>query len=553
MTDTIQAPTGAGRPPAPRRPGPAVIGPVDAVRLAWRRLRRMSTALLLLFSLAVASVIGTLVPQEPVIAPTVAEWRAGVDAAGDPVGPGAAVAGVLDALGFFDVFGSWWFLTLVTLLFVSLTGCLLPRYRAFAKVVRRPPAAGRNLDRLSSRAVLATDLGPDDALAAADRVMSARHWRRRLLAAADSPTGSGQLAAERGHWREGGSLVFHTAFYVLLIGVFVGQLWGFTGQVNLVEGGSFVDTRLSYEGVNAGRLFGLDDHRAFRVTLDDFAVSYHPNGVESDFVSAVTLDDGAGTGDRQEVRVNHPALFAGTKLYQLRWGMAPHVVIRPAGGRGDPFYERSVLLGAGPGWTWNGVERVFAGGRWDDGSGEPRELPQMALDLALVPDAGDRDGQVVSRTPRPENPVLFANLYLGDLGLDRNVPASALVPGWGPQQVADQVALRPGEPVAVLGGAFEMELVGVDQWSGFQVSRQPGRELLLAAGVLVLAGLVPSLYSYRRRLWVTARPGDGGTEVVLAGTALQRREAFDEEFTGIAADLRRALTTPTDTPAEGNH
>ncbi len=547
MTDTIDAPAGTGRPVPPPRRGPVVIGPVDALRLAWRRLRRMSTALLLLFGLAVSSVIGTLVPQEPVIAETVAEWRAGVDAAGDPVGPGTAVASVLDALGFFDVFGSWWFLTLVTLLFVSLTGCLLPRYRAFATVVRRPPAGGRNLDRLSSREVLTTTLPPAAALAAADRVLRRRHWRRRLLGAADSPTGTPQLAAERGHWREGGSLVFHTAFYVLLVGVLVGQLWGFTGQVNLVEGAGFVDTRLSYEAPRAGRLFGLDDHRAFRTTLEDFTVRYHPNGVESDFVSTVTLDDGRGTVDRQEIRVNHPGLFASTKLYQLRWGMAPRVVIRPAGGEGEPFYERSIPLGAGPGWTWNGVERVFAGGRWDDGSGEPRELPQMAVDLALVPDAGERDGQIVSRTPNPDNPVLFANLYLGDLDLDRNVPASALVPGWGPEQVADQVVLRPGEPVGVLGGAFEMELVDVDQWSGFQVSRQPGRELLLAAGVLVLAGLIPSLYSYRRRLWITARAAAGGTEVVVAGVALQRRDAFDEDFPGIVADLRRALP-----PMEGH-
>ncbi|MGH8899236.1 MAG: cytochrome c biogenesis protein ResB, partial [Egibacteraceae bacterium] len=38
--------------------------------------------------------------------------------------------------------------------------------------------------------------------------------------------GTPQLAVERGHWREGGSLVFHTAFYVLLVGVVITHSFG---------------------------------------------------------------------------------------------------------------------------------------------------------------------------------------------------------------------------------------------------------------------------------------------------------------------------------------
>jgi cytochrome c biogenesis protein len=102
----------------------------------------MATALWLLLALAIATVIATFIPQEPVIPPTVAEWRAGT------MGPGEGVAAAFDALGLFDVFGAPWFMALTVLLLVSLTGCLVPRVRGFAKVVRRPPSAGRNLARL---------------------------------------------------------------------------------------------------------------------------------------------------------------------------------------------------------------------------------------------------------------------------------------------------------------------------------------------------------------------------------------------------------------------
>jgi cytochrome c biogenesis protein len=49
------------------------------------------------------------------------------------------VAAAFDALGLFDVYGSWWFMGSSSLLFVSLTGCLIPRWRRSSA----PPPPGR--------------------------------------------------------------------------------------------------------------------------------------------------------------------------------------------------------------------------------------------------------------------------------------------------------------------------------------------------------------------------------------------------------------------------
>jgi cytochrome c biogenesis protein len=528
VTDTIPRPPRAE--PRPERPR-EIPGPLDVARAAWRRLRRMSTALVLLFAMATAAIVATFVPQEPVIPQTVEQWRAGVDPAGLPVGPGRAVAAVFDALGFFDVFGSWWFLTLLVLLFVSLTGCLLPRYRAFARAVRRPPAGGRDLDRISSRLVLPTERSPSEALAAAEDVLRRRRFRRRLLDGATSPSGTPQLAAERGHWREGGSLVFHTAFYLLLVGVVIGHTLGFTGQVNLVEGESFVDTRLSYEASVPGRLFGLADHTGFRATLDDFQASYHPDGTPADFVSRMTLQGADGEPTTTDVRVNHPAAIDGMKLYQMRFGMAPRVIVRLADGR--VLHDAPVLLSELPGANqFTGIAKIPVGGG---------EIPEMALELALLPDAAvTAEGAPFSASPRVENPLLFANVYVGDLGLERPVPPSELLRDWGPAQIAGQLAIGEGEGAEVADG-LTVEFADLAMWSGFQVSRQPGRGILLAAAGLILIGLIPSLYAYRRRIWVTAEPTAEGSEVVVAGVALQRPAAFAEEFAAISTELRRSL------------
>ena len=535
MTETVSPPRPGAPPPQP--PRPMVPGPIETAVLAWRWLRKMSTALLLLFALATASLIATVVPQQPVSAATVAQWRTG------GAGPGRSVAEVLDALQLFDVFGSWWFAAITIALFVSLTGCLVPRYRAFLRVARRPPTAGRNLSRLTHTATIATSLSPEEALNAAEGALRRRRFRRRRFPAADGVPA--QIAAERGHWREGGSLIFHTAFYLLLIGAVIGQVYGFTGQIAVAEGASFADTRIAYDSVEPGREFGVEDHRGFVASLDDFKVSYHPDFTPKEFVSTVTISEGGKPVRTEQVRVNHPIRYAGMTLYQLAFGLAPHLVVKS----GDQtLLDEPVLLspGDGPfaGNLWTGTAKL----RFDD----PQQ--QLALDLVLVPDAELRDGEpTVGPNPEPTNPVLVANLFFGDLGLERPVPAAQFDRSGGPAQTA---MLRPGDTAELARGAMTVEMKGLTYWSGLQVSHQPGRWLLLLAATLILVGLVPSLYSYRRRIWVEARPaatpGATGSELLVAGVALHRKAIFADAFAALERSLTEALPPPAE-PAVSDH
>ncbi|HVM19527.1 MAG TPA: cytochrome c biogenesis protein ResB [Egibacteraceae bacterium] len=518
MTETVTPASQQREDPPSGGRLPAIPGPIETARRLWRALRRMSTALLLLFALAAAAVVATVVPQAPVTAQSVEQWRTG------EAGPGPTAASVIDALGLFDVFGSWWFGLLVVLLFVSLTGCLVPRYRAFLRVARRPPAPGRNLGRLSNTRTFATDVPPAEVLGAAQRVLGRRRFRVRCIDA----DGAQQVAAERGHLREGGSLVFHTAFYVLLAGAIIGKVYGFTGQVSLPEGGSFADTRIAYDAADAGRGWELDDHRGFVVTLDEFDVSYFDDLTPREFVSRVTISEQGAPVRTADIRVNHPLRHDGMVLYQLAFGMAPHVVVR-AGDR--VLYDDRVLLSPNDDQNlWSGTAKV----KFDD----PER--QIALDLVLAPDARlDSEGQpTIGPDPRPNNPVLIGNVYFGALGLQRPIPASQFERGSGP---VDTAMLRPGGNAALVEGNLSVEFVDLAYWSGLQVSHAPGRLLLLLGAGLILAGLLPSLYSYRRRVWVDVQPEGTGSRVTVAGVALQRKGVFTDEFDDIATAVDREV------------
>src|SRR5262245_60313479 len=111
-------------PPSPRPPGLTVR---QSFALAWRTLRSMRTALVLLFLLAAAAAVGSLLPQIPNSPERVASYHAAHPAIGD----------FFARAGFFDVFGSWWFVLILSLLFVSLVACLIPRSRAMIRAIRQ--------------------------------------------------------------------------------------------------------------------------------------------------------------------------------------------------------------------------------------------------------------------------------------------------------------------------------------------------------------------------------------------------------------------------------
>src|SRR5258708_39406029 len=115
----------AAKPPARLRP--RRFGVVGWLRWIWRQLTSMRTALVLLFLLALASIPGSVLPQQGIDPAAVSQYYAAHP----------ALAPFLAKLSGFDVFGAPWFAAIYLLLFTSLAGCVLPR------AYRLPPPAGR--------------------------------------------------------------------------------------------------------------------------------------------------------------------------------------------------------------------------------------------------------------------------------------------------------------------------------------------------------------------------------------------------------------------------
>ena len=528
------------RAPSPDGPPSALRFVWDSVRMGWRWLTRMRTALWMLLWLGVLTAVATVVPQAPNVPSTVERWLAGEE------GPGAGVSQLLLQVGAFDVYGAPIFLALLLALFLSLTACLIPRIRAWVRLVRvsRPPllrAGSGDFD-----ATFATSRTPGEVLDAAEAVLGARtfgvaRWRmRRADGAADNAPA--QVAAETGLWsREGGSLTFHLSFYVLLAAVVFGQLLTFEGQRGVIEGEpGFTDAAVSYWTYAPGRWFGEDEHAGWRLDLDEFHVDWVRDplapgaGQPTLFRSDVTITRPDGSAFDATVEGNRPLTVDGRKIHQLDWGYAARIIVRE-GGRvvHDAFATTQDRTG------------FFAGA-----VKAPAAVPDVGLELFLYPFAPEgEDGPRLTGAPWDEAPILLVSQWRGDLQLGvtqqfiNELDVSALELGgigW----------LRPGDTLVFddAYGGVEVEFAELRRWVGFQVSYRPQLPWLLLAGGLLSLGLITALYAYRRRIWVVVEDSEHGRTLYrVVGRAFQRQDVAEEEHAAIAERLAERLdATPAD-------
>ena len=475
----------------------------------------MRTALILLLILAAAAVIGSLLPQIPNSPERVGQYLVGHGFWGP----------LFFRAGFFDVYGSWWFVLITALLFVSLAACLFPRTRAMIRAVRQRPIHARELDGFRHHAEVRVGTGPDEAA-----VTAARYLRRKRFRVSRDGLG---VAAEKGVLREIGSLLFHWAFFLLLLGVIVGKGTGFTGRAVVTEGETFVDALPSYAGqIRTGRYFG-GDFTGIGFQLLDFEDTYRPNGLAIDFVSRVRfLDRDGRPTDTEAIRVNHPAEAGGLRFFQEGFGWSPVVDVSLEGERLWSTPTEMARDDAPDGvpataMPWRGVIKLTA------------PEPDVMITLELWPDFRAFANFQLTGEPTSMlgqfDPYIRYSVYTGEI----TDPALSTVDTTGLRRIGRSDLRAAATSTFDVPGAGELQLSfrELRQYSVFLISRDVGIPVVLAAAILVLVGLIPSLYVSRRKVWIRAEAAPGGSLVKIGGFALQRKDAFEEEFERIVRGI----------------
>ena len=443
----------------------------------------------------------------------------------------------LDRLGFFDVYSSPWFAGVYLLLFVSLIGCVLPRSRQHWKAMRAPPPpAPRRLDRLPVCVEVETDVDPDRVIATARQTLNAKRWRLRESGADER---SRWIAAEKGFLRETGNLIFHLSLVFLLVGVAVGGLFGWKGNVIVKEGEGFSDTLTQFDAWGGGRFVNPETLTPFSFTLNRFQVDFErgdaqrgaPRMFAADVTTRSMLD---ATSETTTIGVNEPLDFEGTKVFLVGHGYAPRIVITDSTGA-TVFDDDVVFLPQDGNMTSTGVVKV------------PDSSPPLGISGVFLPTARfDSMRGPFSSFPAPDDPRLLLSIFTGDLGLDSGVPSSVFTLDTSTLTRVDLASLRVGDTLTLADGSGTVKFASLDRWASFQIAYDPGKELVLAGAVAALCGLLMSLFVRRRRIWVkvVARP-DGGTVVQVAGLAKTEAVNLPDEVADLASRLGAAAGSGT--------
>jgi cytochrome c biogenesis protein len=519
----------AGPATAPGPPEPAAearrarFGVTGWLRWGWRQLTSMRTALVLLFLLALASIPGSVLPQEGIDPAAVSQYYASHP----------ALAPVLAKLSAFDVFGAPWFAAIYLLLFTSLAGCVLPRAWRLARSARQPPPkAPRNLARLPQATSFSCAMAPDQALASARRLLGRKRFRIR--------TGDGWVSAEKGYLHEFGNLLFHIALLGLLGSVALGGLFGYKANRLLVDHASFSNSPTELDVFRPGRLVSATDLQPFSITLKNFTAQYIETGPQrgqpSSYHAYLSYSSTyGGARHNYDLRVNHPLNVDGVQVFLIGHGYAP--VFKVTDGAGRVVFNQPVpfIPIQTTGLASGGVIKV------PDASPEQLGFAGVFLPTEVVLPGG----RLSSAFPAAWIPRVSLVSYAGNLGLNSGQPQSVytLVTKHMHKLAVRPTPLAPGQSIVLPHGLGKLTFTGYEQWASLAITYDPGQMPALISALTALAGLILSFLVRRRRLFVRTRQPDGGATVVEVG-GLTRSDAaggFEEEFADLTGELVRIL------------
>ncbi len=480
------------------------LGFVGYLRFFWRQLTSMRTALFLLLLLAIAAIPGSLVPQVSSDPNGVIQYKAN----------NPELAPILDKLQVFTTYSSVWFSAIYLLLFVSLIGCVIPRTKHHFDALRaRPPKTPARLQRLEGFTTRSAAGDPATAVETARALLKRAGYRTEVY--------DDSVSAERGYLRETGNLVFHTALIGVLVAVGIGGGFGYTGQRVVVEGYAMTNTLASYDSFNPGRFFTDSALVPYSIAVDSFVPTYETTNIAAfgqpiDYVANVRTTLRGGDPQDATIKVNEPLHIGDTQVYLLGNGYAPVLTIKDPDGN-IVFSQPTACLPQDANLTSNCIIKL------PDGLAE-----QVGMIGFFYPSAVPlADGTLMSNFPDTINPVISLNMYTGDLGLDNGVGSNAyalsldnLTQIAGAASATPAIKLSPGESADLPDGLGTIEFTSVPRFVSLDVHHDPAQTWVLLFAVLVVAGLVTSLFIPRRRVWVkVASSADGVLELEYAGLA----------------------------------
>lgn len=460
----------------------------------WEFMASVRLTVILLLSLAVTSIIGTLIPQNE-------SPRAYLQAYGE------FLYRLFSVLDFFDMYRSWWFRLLIILLVANIVICSIDRLSVVGKIIfnRNPRFKRSRFLKVKTRQTFRSNETPEGLKSRFEPVLAGAFGKTVV----ESTASGVSIFAEKWRWTRLGVYVVHLSVVVLLVGALVGSIFGFDGFVTIPE--QTQTNRIELRNTASGMTL------PFEIRCDNFDVSFYETGAPKEFRSTLTIIEGGEPVLTEDIIVNDPLTYKGVRIFQSSYGELPPDM-NPAAGNAPEALKFRVTQNE----TGKSVE-VTA--KRDETVSLPEDMGEVTFaDYNPSFAFGGRNlGAAVSvLLKRPGQEATMVLLPLKFPNFDKMRGDTIFISVTGQQTEA----FNPGS-------APEKRY-----YTGLQVNRDPGVPLVYAGFTFMILGFVVTFFMSHQTVCIDIQKEGGDCLVTVSGIADRNRFGMENKVRRITERLK---------------
>ncbi|MFW6140735.1 MAG: cytochrome c biogenesis protein ResB [Acidobacteriota bacterium] len=435
-------------------------------------------AIFLLIIITLATILGTLIPQE-------GSPKVYIEKYGD-------WGSILRDLGITRLYRSSWYLALLVLFSINIITCSLTRIKQKFTKAFKPQVITqeKNFSALSFKHTSISHQSLPQARKALRAILRSKGYRVR------EKSGQNQiyLLARKRFLGWFGSDAVHFGILIVMIGGFISGAFGFRDNLALLEEETKPVPRAN-----------------FSLKLNQFETIYYKDGSVKDWKSTLSVIEKNQAVLTKTIEVNHPLSYRGCRFYQSGYGWDwrnPLVEILIEIKTGNPFSE-SIQIKVG--------EKTFI---------KDKNIEINAL--YFVPDFVITDeNKVTTRSLEPNNPAIFVKAK--ENGED-------VFSGWLFLKYPEFKS-RNSQKDSDLSLRFKD--FKAEPYSVIQIAKDPGVLFIWVGCCFVMIGLSLAFYYIPKEIKIMIKKENGLTKIYAGGTMKKAAHAFKEEFDKIIHSFRK--------------
>jgi cytochrome c biogenesis protein len=435
-------------------------------------------AIFLLSIITLASILGTLIPQNRSLDEYVARW--------------GQWGNLFNRLQITKLYQSSWFIALLFLFALNIIVCTLTRLVPKLRKAFHPKLEiqAKEISSLKTKEKFKKNIGLETAKKELEKELRSRHYRLKEVKKREKTF----ILARKRIMGLFGADVVHVGILIILVGGIISGTGGIRRNLTFSEGKV------------------LDIHEAeFKLRLDKFETEYYANGSVRDWKSTLTVIENEKPILSKVIEVNHPLTYKGFVFYQSSygWNWSDISVVILVRKRKDPSFLRKINMKVG--------QRVRLEG----------ENIQFSV-LRFIPDFVINEiNKITSRSLQPNNPAVLIEGWEED---------EKIFSGWIFSNFPDFARIHSKKETDL---SFELKNFKAEQLSVIQAAKDPGVNFIWVGCTFLMIGLAFAFYWPAREIKVILEESQGKTEMIAGGIASKSREAFQSEFEKIMTSLRR--------------